>query len=37
MSWILWAISGAIATAVTAILSKVGMEKVDSTLALAST
>lgn len=35
MSWIVWAILGAIATAVTAILSKVGMEKVDSTLALA--
>ncbi len=35
MSWILWAVLGALATAVTAILTKVGLEKVDSTLALA--
>ena len=35
MSWILWALLGAVATAGTAVLTKVGMEKVDSTLALA--
>ena len=35
MSWILWAILGAVATGATAILTKIGLEKVDSTLALA--
>jgi transporter family protein len=35
MSWILWAVLGALATGATAILTKVGLEKVDSTLGLA--
>lgn len=35
MTWIVWAILGAIATGVSAILSKAGLQKVDSTLGFA--
>jgi transporter family protein len=35
MTWIFWALAGAIATGATAVLTKTGLEKVDSNLGLA--